>query len=132
MVVCSPPQLRWDITIHPIQDPTSSLTLFSSSNRCGIAPKSSPPQPMWDITIHPLGPPQILSFPTNVGHHNPPLQDPTSLLALFPSSNRCEITSKSTPLWAQRHYWHTASCLPHSGNNEKADTSSGIWLWYHL
>ena len=71
LLVCSPPQPMWNITIHPL-GPASSLTLFPSSNRCGTAPKStllwgqrlingslfSSPTSMWDhLQIHPsLGP----------------------------------------------------------------------------
>ena len=42
MVVCSPPQPIWDITIHPLQGPVSSLAFFPSSNRYRTAPKFTP------------------------------------------------------------------------------------------
>ena len=53
-----------------------------------------------------------------------PLRGPASSLALFPSSNRCGTTPKSTHFGAQHPYWHIVSCLPLSGNSEKAGTSS--------
>ena len=36
-----PPQSMWDLTIHPLRGPASSLTLVPFSNRCGI-PQSTP------------------------------------------------------------------------------------------
>ena len=69
MVVCSPSQPTWDITIHPPSGPSVLAGTLSFL------------QSMWDR-------PQI----------HPPL-GPASLLALFPSSNQCGTAPKSTPLW---------------------------------
>ena len=46
----------WDIAIHLLWGPVSSLALFSSSNRCGTAPKSTPiwgQRPYWHTTSCP-------------------------------------------------------------------------------
>ena len=37
----SPPQLMWDLKIHPIWDLVSSLTLVYLSNQCGISQRFS-------------------------------------------------------------------------------------------
>ncbi|KAG7013676.1 hypothetical protein SDJN02_23843, partial [Cucurbita argyrosperma subsp. argyrosperma] len=49
----------------------------------------------WTEGFHTLVNGGLFSFPTNVGHHNPPPSAP-SVLAV-PSSNRCGTTPKSTP-----------------------------------
>ena len=55
----------------------------------------------------------VCSPPNQCGtSQSTPLRGPASSLALFPSSNRCGTAPKSTPLWGQRPYWHTALCLP--------------------
>ena len=54
-MICCPPQPMWDITIHPLRGPASSLSLFPSSNQCGTAPKSTP-----------LGPSVLTSTPPRV------------------------------------------------------------------
>ena len=87
---------------------------------------------MWDITIyHPSGPSVLAGtiFPLEfLLKALKRLRGLASSLALFPSSNRCGTTPKSTPppFGTHRPYWHTASVYPSSGKSEKAGTSSGV------
>ena len=91
MVICSPPQPMWDITIHPSSGPSVLAGTIS-----------------------------FLPSPTNVGHHNLPLfgaQRPRwhsflPLIDVGPPPN-------PPPFGAQRPYWHTASCLPPFGEQRE-------------
>ena len=70
----------------------------------------------------------LFSSPTNVGHRNlSPLGASVlaNTLSFLQSMWDCP---QIHPLWGQRLYWHTASCLPPSGNSEKAGTLSDVWL----
>ena len=66
---------------------------------------------------------------SSVGHHNPP---PFRAQRLSGHSFLPPIDvgpPPNPPLFGvQRSYWHTALCLPPTGNSEKAGTSSGDWL----
>ena len=109
----SPLQPIWDLTIHPLRGPASSLTLVPLSNRCGISQSTpfgasvfvstrSPLQLVCDLTIHPFGgqcPRTCSSLQLVWGLTIHPLWDPASSLAVVPLSNRYEI-SQSTSLEA--------------------------------
>ena len=102
---CSSLEPMWDLTLHTVGSPASSLThcLVSSLalvplfNRCGISrstPLSGPNvlagtcsslQSMWDLTIHPFGSPA-----SSLAHH--PMSDSDTIPK--PTAN------KYCPLWA--------------------------------
>ena len=74
----------------------------------------------------------LFSSPTNVGYHNPPPSEASVFAGSHSFHQSMWDYHQIYPLWGQRPYWHTDSCLPPLGNSEKADTSSGDWLGYHL
>ena len=80
------PQLMWDLTIHLLRGPASSLALVPFSNRCGT-PQSTP---TWD--------------PTSLLAHrlvSTPLRGSASLLTHRPVSKYLKLTpSRCCPLWA--------------------------------
>ena len=73
---------EWDLTIHPVREPASSLTLISFSNRCGT---------------HQIYPPSRLNILTGTSTHVHPLRGSASLLAHRPVSGSNVICYNSSP-----------------------------------
>ena len=113
MVVCSPPQPMWDITIHPPSRPSvlAGTLSFQQSmwDRPQIHPFFGAQRPYWHTAscLPPFGEQRegrhIVREPgsdTICNDPDPPLADIVLL------SNQCG-TSQSTPLRGQRPRWHS-------------------------
>ena len=89
MVVCSPPQPMWDITIHPSSGPSvlaGTRSFIQSMCSLGFPFRASPQgfkTRLLGEGFHTLINGGLFSSLTNVGHHNPP------------------------PFGAQRPHWHS-------------------------
>ena len=75
----------------------------------------------------------LFSSSTHVGHHNPPLLGPSVFAGtrsfLRSMWDRSQI---HLPLGPNVLIDTPSRVYPPSRNSEKVDTSSGVWLWYHL
>ena len=141
----------WDITIHPPSGRSvSSLALFSSSSRCGTAPKSTPLWGPASLLAHhlvstplrdteppnPRGPASLLTHTSclppsgNRALKSTPLWDPASLLAhrLMSTSLRGIEPPNPPPLGPTVLTGTPPRVYPPSENSKKIDTSSDVWL----
>ena len=115
----SPPQPMWDLTIHPLRGPVSSLALVPFSNRYGTPPihPLRDPRPCWYTTLGPTPLPSAHNPPSSglsvlastrlllQSMWVPPIHSPSGLSSLSTHG------LMSIPFGAQPPYWHIARSL---------------------
>ena len=108
----SPLQPMWDLIIHPLRGPTSSLAHRPVSGSYTICNRPNPPltyivrfgpRPhsfktcLLGRSFHTLIKNALFSSPTNVGSHNPPPLGPASSLEHRPMSGSETICNRLSP-----------------------------------